>query len=293
MVILFQTTGRLGTIPGGIQRHIEALQFDHSTDESIDLSSVDMVVITNAENGSVSQAQNCIRQRKLFVWWPLSWWHRDTALNQDSSDRAQFLAYHSAYIIAQSRYEAKKLNNPKTIIIPPMVDTVFKNNHIDRRFVHTNGRYDRFKRHAFVLKACKDLNLPCITAGFIQDKAYYDECGLLEGTLLGLATPEQLANIYNQSRIYVCASLAECNSGSVHEAIACGCCVLADGRNHDGIHDLDKKGVILYHDDTEFYRLLPMLYQNPEPQENIFYYVDQVRSMFLRLANQLKSGVLL
>jgi glycosyltransferase involved in cell wall biosynthesis len=283
MVILLQTTGRLGTIPGGIQRQTETLGFDHDNSTNPDLKSYGGVIIANSEDQSVEQARNCLNQSVKYAWWPVGWKKRDEVLGRDSTKNVEFLQKHAHVIIAQSRTELNDLNHSKAVIIPPAVDEVFQNISPNRIFVHTNGRYCPFKRQEFVLKLCQDLQLPCITAGYEQNADYFKICSEYNGIVLGLQTPEQLNEIYNKTRIYVCASLSECNSGSVHEAVACGCCVLADGRNHFGVQDWDKRGVKLYYSDSECRQLLDDLYQNPEPQENSVVYQSTIQKMFFRL----------
>jgi glycosyltransferase involved in cell wall biosynthesis len=104
----------------------------------------------------------------------------------------------------------------------------------DRELVHTNGWYSFQKCQADIIKACKSLKLPVLTAGRVgADRgAHFNYClSLKYGTVLEDTTKLQLNRIYNKSRVYVVPSLFEIHSTSMCEALACGCQVVSSSHH--------------------------------------------------------------
>lgn len=124
----------------------------------------------------------------------------------------------------------------KFVVMRPGVLPLFRNTtpYHTRQFVHTNGWYSFQKCQADVIKACKSLNLPVVTAGRIsQDRgAHLEYCRSFGyGTIFEGVDKDKLNDIYNQSRVYVVSSLFESHSTSMCEAIACGCKIVSSSHH--------------------------------------------------------------
>jgi glycosyltransferase involved in cell wall biosynthesis len=120
-------------------------------------------------------------------------------------------------------------------IIPNGVDKkVFNDKGFDRRYVMTAGRYDQTKGHLLVAEIAKELNLPFLTVGPVWTQSEIDGCRKLEGRddeVLGPVDQEELNDLYNQAKVYVCASGSERNNLCILEAAATGAAVINSTRN--------------------------------------------------------------
>lgn len=142
------------------------------------------------------------------------------------------------------RYGTAIENNIRILL--PGVDSNIRHFTADRVWVHTNGRYMKLKNHVAVIRACKVAGLPVITAGGSYDDSSYQDC-LDEkyGTILTECDKNKLADIYNRTRVYVCASINEMCSASVCEAILCGCLIVSSSA-HLGNSNYYKPGYWVY-----------------------------------------------
>lgn len=104
-----------------------------------------------------------------------------------------------------------------------------------RRGVVSAGRYMEHKGHLLVMRACKEMGLPCMTIGEPTDPGYYAACKAMSREFMtfvgGPVTQEYLADIFREARLVVCGSDSERNNLVVLEAAACGAEVL------DSVHN--------------------------------------------------------
>ncbi len=163
----------------------------------------------------------------------------------------------------------------KTMIFKPGVDESFQNTKpLDlRKKVHINGWHNNNKGQVEVIKACKELELPVITVGRSSSEAYSNYCKSFNyGEILNALSKRDLNKVYNESRVYVNASLYENHSASVCEAIACGCRIVSSS-NHLANREYDKPGYYVYKwgDFDDLKAKILEAYHSTEDQKNEYW----------------------
>jgi len=190
------------------------------------------------------------------------------------SQLSEILTY-AAFVTVESEDERRRVlcREPgaslKLFITLPGVSSEFHNVTplLSRSFVHTNGRYVQNKQMAEVVSVCRDLQLPVVTCGKVQERTAFDACASLNyGEILGPLSKTELCDIYNKSRVYVCNSAREQNSTSVNEAIACGCLVVSTHR-HSANTEFRSSGYWTYAQ-ANFADVLLAAYNSDTTQEN-------------------------
>lgn len=160
----------------------------------------------------------------------------------------------------------------------------------DRTYVFSNGRYVKNKGMLSVIKCCKELNIPVVTAGTIQNDLYYQECLAEEyGEVLGHLSKRELSDLYNKSKVYVCASWYELSSASVCEAIACKCLVLSTSK-HVANSNWHEEGYFTFDSEEEMKEKLISLYHSDHKQCNSYWdaakLVAEYNNVFIRCAQR-------
>lgn len=154
-------------------------------------------------------------------------------------------------------------------------------------YVHINGQYNDNKNHLAVIEACRQLDLPVITAGSYNDPYWYNQClDAGYGQVLSVQNKKQLSQIYAITRVYVCASNFEVSSTSVCEAIASKCLVVSC-KVHLGNSNYDKPGYWVYDD---LVSTLDEAYHSDARQENSYWsdtmLVDAFEKVFTKYQRQ-------
>lgn len=313
MRILLQNTAFRDdpTIQGGSEQQITDLikqynsmghEASFSSSDTIDLASFDIVHLTHINlHWTAGHFQNCFKQNKPIVVKCI--WHRygdnfsqvvnvaryATALTYESpTERNEMFAF------LHERIDDDEIERiyRKTKIMLPGITPVFSDAGkplTERKLVHINGRFERRKRQHMVIEACKDLNLPVIAIGWVADQKYFLECeGLNYGQLRGPLSKEELHQVYNDTRVYVCASVRELNSGSVNEAIACGCNVLSSA-GHFANDVFTKSGYAVFQDEQDLRAKLQAMYNSPSPQANEWWSIERLANEYLKLYQKRKA----
>lgn len=141
------------------------------------------------------------------------------------------LLYMANKVIALSNKEKQEMIDRFSLpsehieIIPNGVDkSIFSDAQmIQRDGVVAVGRLsDRVKGAEYVINACYDLKVPITYVGMSKDDDFSNDlknkCDHIE-----YLDQKHLAQLYRQSKVYVCSSLSERQSLGVLEAKACGC----------------------------------------------------------------------
>lgn len=153
-----------------------------------------------------------------------------------------------AFLKSELSQEEMTAVRSKTVIFKPGIDPKFTNAKplSQRSQVHVNGWYCHNKSQAEVIKACLALRLPVTTAGATANEGYVKYCKSFNyGTVLGDLGKEELNKVYNDSRVYVTASIQENHSASMCEAIACGCRIVSSS-THLANPEYTKSGFKIY-----------------------------------------------
>lgn len=142
----------------------------------------------------------------------------------DNATDVYCLSVEEAYQLKKSGLD---VNNNKFPIIDNGVDKdIFYSSSNFRDGVISVGRFLADKGHHRVIEACKKLGFPLTIAGFKCDDIYEDFCKALaekhDVDIWSNLTQEQLALMYNQSKVIVCASSSERNNLAILEGAACG-----------------------------------------------------------------------
>jgi glycosyltransferase involved in cell wall biosynthesis len=123
----------------------------------------------------------------------------------------------------------------KMRVIPNGVDrNIFFDRGVERKYVMSAGRYETYKGHYRVAQAASALGLPFLIVGAVWDHELHDQCRALCGPdslVLDNVTQDELAVLYSQARVYVCASTSERNNLAILEAAACGATVINSSEN--------------------------------------------------------------
>jgi len=181
----------------------------------------------------------------------------------------------------------------KTVIFKPGIDSIFQNTKsFDLRDkVHINGWHSYNKGQSEVIKACRDLNLPVVTAGPISDERYINYCKSFHyGEILDSLSKNELNKLYNETKVYVTASLYENHSASMCEAIACGCLIVSSS-NHLANCEYDKSGFYVYewgNYDNLKETILKAYYCN-EKQENEYWTHSQLAKEYHKIFQNTKK----
>lgn len=303
MRILVQNTSlEVGGAPQQMQMAIESLRQkqEHvvfSDNPHHDLTEFDVVWIIHIGTEFCRIAwQNCMKQGRPYIV---------KAIFAADEKLVPEMALHARYIGVESDVErnaildacrptlsATQINfiDNRIVNFQPGVHPDIQNYGTrvgDRPLVHINGRYRPLKNQHAVIQACKELGLPVVCAGWptghrIDDGYFRQCCDLKYGELLEVQDKKQLCEIYNRTRVYVCASENEVCSTSVCEAIACGCRVVS--RNtHQGNANFQKPGYFVYEEASGLQDAISLAYNSDCNQENEIWYFDRVIEQYHRL----------
>lgn len=269
---------------------------EFSDKSDIDLSTFDVVYVTHIHLPFTYEVcLNCIRYRKKFLVKTLCYpevydgGYKDqmpNSLHNRNSNKISFVSSHASYLVCESREEKRHLLlkcgegcEDKFVLVQPAVDEQYKNEGKplgQRTLVHCNGNYSAQKGFGYLMDVCKELSLPLVMCGKPNETTgFYRE--LLEKIdwrgspvyVLGTKDEADLSEIYNATKVYVCASDRELSSTSVCEAIACGCRVVSSSR-HLANSNWTKLGyyVFDYSSPTELRDMLSRAYWSNDPQNN-------------------------
>jgi glycosyltransferase involved in cell wall biosynthesis len=283
---------------------------EFSNQSGIDLTPFDAVYVTHVHLPFTYEVcRNCVQQRKKFLVKTLCYPevyddgyrdHMPNSLHNRNSHQVPFVAKHASYLICESPDEKKHLlskcdeREDKFVLVQPGVDERFQNTGkplSQRNLVHCNGNYSAQKGFGILMEACKELSLPLVMCGNPSNNAGFYH-GLIENIdwrasqlyALGIKNEEQLAEIYNETRVYVCGSDRELSSTSVCEAIACGCRVVSSSRHLANSNWL-KSGyyVFNYSDPSGLKDVLFRAYHSDDPQENETWNSQRLSDTYERL----------
>jgi len=210
------------------------LSVDYSNDPDIDLRPYSVVHLNHLrQEWTAKQYLNCLAQKTPYTVKCI--WVSGRAHSQKDLPTIRDIAKNAFALTYEAKCNEQRLinltgNKSKLFYMLPAIHPTFRNEKPleERKLVHINGRYSRIKGHLEVIKACKELQVPVVTAGWITDEAYYQTCRNEEyGDVKSRLDHEALNSILNDTRVYVCASQYELAATSVGEALECGCLCLA------------------------------------------------------------------
>lgn len=222
------------------------------TNAITDFRPFDIVHITGDGDIAIAACDACVRQRRQYFLKPLFHPKRPWNLKK----LVQCMRAASAVLVESPKeleaiysFYATYSNdvlNCNFYVVPPGVNPIFTNHHFDRSLVVMAARYVDLKNQKDVILACKNLGLPLIITGTVQDQKYFNECCQIQwGVLLKLIPQSQLAMLLGAAKVCVCASIYEVCSASICEAINCGCLVVTSS-THQGISNFTKPGCFVY-----------------------------------------------
>lgn len=301
MNILFQITSDSPLISGGpifgsaqqILMLKENLQLcghkvDISASSKINLSNYDIVHITMIGfEDTKLQWLNCRRQHVPVVVKTINSWSNEDWLKD-------FAIYAAAITVESPDEELMVIGKfgrnikHKVHRLLPAVDRDIKNKITrwkEKNLVHINGRYDDNKGQFSVIKACKDLELPVVTAGSVFMQEEYNKCLSLEyGDVRKEQTKKQLSDVYNHSRVYVCASEKEICNTSICESIKCGCVVVSSSTNW-GNTNYQERGFYVYQYGSEksLKKQIEKAYYSDGVQQNKFWDEEVLSNKYLEI----------
>lgn len=214
------------------------LSVDYSNDPNIDLRPYSVVHLNHLRHEwTAQQYLNCLKHNKPYTVKCIWVGRRDPKeeklkIIRDIGQKAFALTY-------EPKCNKEVLMNltgvaeSKMFHMLPAIDSMFRGEKplSERKLVHINGRYNANKGQLDVIRACKELGVPVVTAGWATDYDYYRECkNEAYGDVRTQITQHELVSLLNDTKVYVCASQYELISASIGEALACGCCcVTSDG----------------------------------------------------------------
>jgi glycosyltransferase involved in cell wall biosynthesis len=95
-------------------------------------------------------------------------------------------------------------------------------------YVLSVGRICPIKNQLILSQICKELNIPLVLIGNIDDKSYYGKCMSFEGTkYLGFMDSYNIYNAYRFAKLHVLPSFVETSGRSSLEAAASGCVIVS------------------------------------------------------------------
>jgi glycosyltransferase involved in cell wall biosynthesis len=223
-----------------------------------------------------------------------------TAVTVESKGEAQqILAFAETKLRAEDRLHLKN----KLHYVQPAVDPIFVNKTplSVRNLVYMSGVYNKNKSHLALLNVCKKLNLPVVTSGGAMGKyaepEYYSACCNFDyGEVRGWLSKEEVCEIYNKTKVYVCCSTRETSSTCVCEAIACGCLVVSTDA-HTANTNFRSPGYWTYDPKKEdgLEEALRTAYYSSESQENSIWrasdLVDKYEEIFKDIYDKSSPGI--
>lgn len=236
------------------------VQIKVSSDVEIDPTSFDLVHLFNIMpiEETYRQYRNTKSHGKKFVlstiyWNPDEflnasgqvktfgeWWERTMPLRREVLKEA-------ALILPNSNMEHEILKNefgllPPAIIVPNAADPLFADSKPDRFFQHyrmkdfilSAGRICQRKNQLMLIRAAKELDLPLVLIGPINDGFYYRECRRESAghkvTYIDALTPLELASAYSAARVHALVSWYDTPGLVSLEAALAGCKVVTTDR---------------------------------------------------------------
>lgn len=237
-----------------------ALEIEISSEAELDLGPYDLIHLFNIMpvEETFRQFQNIKRQRKKFVlstiyWDPTEfltvsgqnrtfgeWWERTMPL------RRQILK-EAALILPNSEMERELLKKnfkqlPPALIVPNAADSQFtraKPDHFFQKyhlkdFLLSVGRICRRKNQVMLIRAARELKLPLVLIGPINDGFYYRECRREAAghkvIFIDSLTPSELGSAYAAAKVHALVSWYDTPGLVSLEAVLAGCKIVTTDR---------------------------------------------------------------
>jgi glycosyltransferase involved in cell wall biosynthesis len=214
----------------------------YCNDPSVNIDDFDIVWLFHMDFGwALENYQLCKNKKKPYILFPNYYSHLNNVSHQDR----QNIVSDAKFIIVTSQTEKLELlhkfrvDSSKIGTVPNGVDReIFSPNgsrfEIDSPYVLSVGRFEPYKGHLRVIKACKAAGVSVIAIGPHTVSSYVDQCRgeFYEKAIIknGVSQAE-LARYYRGAEIFVCASTTERNCNCVVEALACGTKVISSVYN--------------------------------------------------------------
>lgn len=236
------------------------VQITVSSESDVNPSCYDLVHLFNIipVEETYRQYQNIKRHGKKYVlstiyWDPREflnvsgqaetfgeWWAKTMPLRREVLKEAALILPNS-----NLEYEMLKKNFgelPPEIIVPNAADPIFATAKPERffqtyrtkDFLLSVGRICRRKNQLMLIRAAKDLNLPLVLIGPINDGIYYRECRRESAghkvTFIDALTPLELASAYASARVHALVSWYDTPGLVSLEAAMAGCRIVTTDR---------------------------------------------------------------
>jgi glycosyltransferase involved in cell wall biosynthesis len=240
------------------------VQITVSSEWEVDLSRFDLVHLFNIMpvEDTYRQYQNIKRQGKKYVlstiyWDPqeflnatgqavtfMEWWTRTMPFRKEVLKGATSILPNS-----NAEYELLKKNFgklPPEIIVPNAADPVFAAAKPERflktyrikDFLLSVGRICQRKNQLILIRVAKELNLPLVLIGPINDGIYYRECRREavghKVTFIDALSPLELASAYASARVHALISWYDTPGLVSLEAAMAGCKIVTTDRGSAG-----------------------------------------------------------
>jgi glycosyltransferase involved in cell wall biosynthesis len=231
-----------------------------SCEQEKDLSGYDLVHLFNIMpiEDTYRQYQNIKRHRKKYVlstiyWDPREfltasgqvktfgeWWSKTMPLRREVLKEAALILPNS-----NMEYEILKINFgelPPKVVVPNAADPIFAAAKPDRfiRVYHSKdfllsvGRICQRKNQLALIRAAKELNLPLVLIGPVNDGIYYRECRRESAgskvTFIDALSPSELASAYAAARVHALVSWYDTPGLVSLEAAMAGCKIVTTNR---------------------------------------------------------------
>ncbi len=236
------------------------VQIKVSSETGIDLQAYDLVHLFNIMpvEETYQQFLNARNQGKKFVlstiyWDPIEflaasgqnktfgeWWKKTMPLRREVLQAAAMILPNS-----KLEYEILKKNFgelPPALIIPNAADIMFaaaKPDHFFQKyrikdFLLSVGRICQRKNQLMLIRAARELKLPLVLIGPINDGFYYRECRRESAqhkvTFIDSLTPVELVSAYAAARVHALISWYDTPGLASLEAASAGCRIVSTDR---------------------------------------------------------------
>lgn len=236
------------------------LQIKISSEPELDLKPYDLIHLFNIMpvEETFRQFQNVKRQRKKYVlstiyWDPTEfltvsgqkdtfgeWWEKTMPLRRQVLKEAAMLLPNSLMELELLKKNFGEL--PPALIVPNAADPLFSlaqpDNFLHRYhlkdFLLTVGRICRRKNQLMLIRAAKELKLPLVLIGPINDGLYYRECRREAAghkvIFIDSLTPVELGSAYAAARVHALVSWYDTPGLVSLEAALAGCKIVTTDR---------------------------------------------------------------
>lgn len=236
------------------------VQIKISSETRLDLKAFDLVHLFNLMpvEETYHQYQNAKHQNKKFIlstiyWEPAEflimsgqnktfgeWWKRTMPLRREILSEAALILPNSTMEFEILKQNFEEL--PPALVIPNAADPIFAAAKPDRfyqryrikDFLLSVGRICQRKNQLMLIRAARELKLPLVLIGPINDGIYYRDCRREAAgqkvTFIDSLTPVELASAYAAARVHALVSWYDTPGLVSLEAALAGCRIVSTDR---------------------------------------------------------------